>query len=151
MNITSGSNELWSVTRENGRFTVTARRYGHGIGMSQRGAMYMGRQGYTYDQILGFYYEGCTRVAYTLTRSILSPAVNGQTSQEQIIAEQPVTLEPSAGVQAQVTTKSGSLNLRQSPNTSAEVLCTIPQYALIPIYEQERPGAKRPTTVLPAM
>ncbi len=136
MNITSGSNELWSVTRENGRFTVTARRYGHGIGMSQRGAMYMGRQGYTYDQILGFYYEGCTRVAYTLTRSILSPAVNGQTSQEQIIAEQPVTLEPSAGVQAQVTTKSGSLNLRQSPNTSAKVLCTIPQYAVIPIYEQ---------------
>jgi SpoIID/LytB domain protein len=136
MNITSGSNELWSVTRENGRFTVTARRYGHGIGMSQRGAMYMGRQGYTYDQILGFYYEGCTRVAYTLTRSILSPAVNGQTSQEQIIAEQPVTLEPSAGVQAQVTTNSGSLNLRQSPNTSAKVLCTIPQYAVIPIYEQ---------------
>ena len=136
MNITSGSNELWSVARENGRFTVTARRYGHGIGMSQRGAMYMGRQGYTYDQILGFYYEGCTRVAYTLTRSILSPAVNGQTSQEQIIAEQPVTLEPSAGVQAQVTTKSGSLNLRQSPNTSAKVLCTIPQYAVIPIYEK---------------
>ena len=137
MNITSGSCELWSVAQENGRFTVTARRYGHGIGMSQRGAMYMGQLGYTYDQILGFYYEGCKRVAYTLTRSILSPAVNGQTSQEQVIVEQPVNLEPSsASIQAQVTTKSGSLNLRQSPSASAKVLCTIPQYTVIPIYEQ---------------
>ena len=139
MNLTSGSNELWSVTQENGRFIVTARRYGHGIGMSQRGAMYMAQLGYTYDQILGFYYAGCTRVAYTLTRSILSPLVPGQESQQQVFTEQPVPLEtsaPGASVQAQVTTKSGSLNLRQSPNTAAKVLCTIPQYATIPIYEQ---------------
>jgi uncharacterized protein YgiM (DUF1202 family) len=44
--------------------------------------------------------------------------------------------QESASLSAQVTTKSGSLNLRQSPNTSAKVLCTIPQYAVIPIYEQ---------------
>ena len=139
MNITSGSNELWSVTQDNGRFTVTARRYGHGIGMSQRGAMYMAQLGYTYDQILGFYYAGCTRVAYTLTRSILSPIVPGQDSQQQVFTEQPAPLEtpaPGASVQVQVTTKSGSLNLRESPNTAAKVLCTIPQYATIPIYEQ---------------
>ena len=139
MSLTSGSIELWSVTQENGRFTVTARRYGHGIGMSQRGAMYMAQLGYTYDQILGFYYAGCTRVAYTLTRSILSPLVPGQESQQQVFTEQPVSLEtpaPAASVQAQVTTKSGSLNLRASPSASAKVLCTIPQYAAIPIYEQ---------------
>ena len=139
MNITSGSNELWSVTQDNGRFTVTARRYGHGIGMSQRGAMYMASLGYTYDQILGFYYTGCARVAYTLTRSILSPLVPGQESQQQVVTEHPVSLEtpaPAASVQAQVTTQSGSLNLRASPNTSAKVLCTIPQYTVIPIYEQ---------------
>ena len=139
MNLTTGSNELWSVTRENGRFTVTARRYGHGIGLSQRGAMYMSQLGYTYDQILGFYYEGCVRVAYTLTRSILSPAVPGQESQQQVFTEQPAPLEtpaPGASAQAQVTTKSGSLNLRENPSASAKVLCTIPQYAAIPIYEQ---------------
>ena len=45
MNLTAGANELWSVTQENGRFTVTARRLGHGIGMSQRGAMYMAQLG----------------------------------------------------------------------------------------------------------
>ena len=139
MNLTSGSNELWSVTQENGRFTVTARRLGHGIGMSQRGALYMAQLGYTYDQILGFYYEGCVRVAFTLTRSILSATVPGQESQQQVIPEQPAPLEtpaPSALIQARVTTKSGSLNLRQSPHSSAKVLCTIPQYASIPVYEK---------------
>lgn len=137
MNLTSGSNELWSVTQENGRFTVTARRFGHGIGMSQRGAMYMGQLGYTYDQILGFYYPGCIRVAYTLTRSILSPAVPGQKSQEQVITEQPVTLETSpAGLQARVTTPSGSLNLRETPSADARVLRTIPQNETLPILEK---------------
>ena len=137
MNLTSGSNELWSVTQENGRFIVTARRFGHGIGMSQRGAMYMGQLGYTYDQILGFYYEGCTRVAYTLTRSILSPAVPGQKSQEQVITEQPVVLEPSStGLRARVTTLSGSLNLRETPSADARVLRTIPQNETLPILEK---------------
>ena len=134
MGLTTGSAELWSVTQDNGRFTVTARRYGHGIGMSQRGAMQMAKSGYTYDQILGFYYEGCERVAFTLTRSASSPGGNQQT-----VAEQPAPLEtpaPEAPVQARVTTQSGSLNLRQSPNRSAKVLGTIPQYALIPVYEQ---------------
>jgi uncharacterized protein YraI len=102
--------------------------------MSQRGAMQMAKSGYTYDQILGFYYEGCERVAFTLTRSASSPGGNQQT-----VAEQPAPLEtpaPEAPVQARVTTQSGSLNLRQSPNRSAKGLRTTPQYALTPVYEQ---------------
>ena len=38
----------------------TNRRYGHGVGMSQRGAQYRALAGQTYEQILGFYYEGAT-------------------------------------------------------------------------------------------
>lgn len=34
--------------------------YGHNVGMSQYGAYAMGLQGYTYDQILSFYYTGVT-------------------------------------------------------------------------------------------
>ena len=62
MSINSTQNELWSVEGGSGSWRVVARRFGHGIGMSQRGAMQMGSLGYTYDQILGFYYEGCRRV-----------------------------------------------------------------------------------------
>ncbi|WP_448527407.1 SpoIID/LytB domain-containing protein [Parathermosynechococcus lividus] len=41
-------------------FTITGRGHGHGLGMSQWGAYGMALQGYTYDQILGHYYQGVT-------------------------------------------------------------------------------------------
>ncbi len=145
MSVSSGSNELWSVLQTDSGFIVTARRYGHGIGMSQRGAMYMDKLGYAYDQILAFYFEGCTRVQYTLTRSILSPVVAGQPSQEQVIAEQPADLpDPSAPAAtpvpavayAQVNTPRSSLNLRKTASDSAKVLLSIPKGEIIPILEK---------------
>lgn len=41
-----------------GQIKFTGKGYGHGVGMSQRGAMEMGKQGYNYEQILKFYYTG---------------------------------------------------------------------------------------------
>lgn len=143
MSINSMKNELWSVSRTSGGFTVSARRYGHGLGMSQRGAMQMASQGYTYDQILGFYYEGCVRTQYTFTRSILSAVVDGQESGEQITTELPADLSPAPsatpsydGPQARVTTQSGSLNLRAATSDAARILTTIPQYAVIPVLDR---------------
>ncbi len=43
-------------TDENFVFTVSG--YGHGVGMSQYGADYMARQGFTYKEILKHYYAG---------------------------------------------------------------------------------------------
>lgn len=39
-------------------FTFTTYGYGHGVGLSQNGANILGRQGYTYDQILAYYFPG---------------------------------------------------------------------------------------------
>ncbi|MGK7912829.1 MAG: SpoIID/LytB domain-containing protein [Synechococcus sp.] len=39
-------------------FTLTGQGFGHGIGMSQWGASGLAVQGWSYDQILDFYYEG---------------------------------------------------------------------------------------------
>ena len=140
MSINSGKNELWSVSPAVGGFTVTARRYGHGLGMSQRGAMQMAKMGYSCAQILGFYFAGCTQVQYSLTRSILSPVVSGQESREQVTAETPAPIETDAPAQgeilARVNTQKGSLNLRVSPSSSARVLRTIPQYEVIPVLEK---------------
>lgn len=142
MSLNSSKNELWSVTRTSTGFTVSARRYGHGLGMSQRGAMQMAAQGYTYDQILGFYYEGCSRAQYTFTRSILSAVIDGQDSNEKLSTELPADISPAAtpvpdtGLQARVTTQSGSLNLRATASDSARVLTTIPQYSVLPILQQ---------------
>lgn len=77
MSINSRQNELWTVETYADSFKLVARRFGHGVGMSQRGAMQMGSMGYTYDQILGFYYEDCRRVQYALTHTVLSSIESG--------------------------------------------------------------------------
>lgn len=41
-----------------GEFKVTCKGYGHGVGMSQYGADYMARQGFSYKEILSHYYTG---------------------------------------------------------------------------------------------
>lgn len=41
-----------------GGFTFEGRGYGHGVGMSQYGAMEMAKQGYSYEEILKHYYTG---------------------------------------------------------------------------------------------
>ncbi len=43
-----------------GTFTLTVRGYGHGVGMSQYGADYLARQGYSWQEILQYYYTGVT-------------------------------------------------------------------------------------------
>ena len=42
------------------QFTITGTGWGHNVGMSQWGAYCMAKRGYTYDQILKFYYTGIT-------------------------------------------------------------------------------------------
>ena len=44
----------------NGSFTITGTGNGHNVGMSQWGAYAMAQQGYTYLDILQFYYTGIT-------------------------------------------------------------------------------------------
>lgn len=77
LSINGSSNELWSVKTSGSNWIIQARRYGHGVGMSQRGAMQMASMGYSYDQILGFYYVDSVRVQYTFTHTILSPVESG--------------------------------------------------------------------------
>lgn len=45
---------------ENGTFVFKVYGYGHGVGMSQHGAMEMAKNGKTYDEILTHYYSGTT-------------------------------------------------------------------------------------------
>ena len=62
LGLNGGDYELVSVTQEeDGRFTISMRRFGHGVGMSQRGAQWMaGEYGMDYIEILNFYYPGMT-------------------------------------------------------------------------------------------
>ena len=50
----------FDVSYADGEFTFITYGYGHGVGMSQNGANILGKQGYTYDQILAYYFPGIT-------------------------------------------------------------------------------------------
>ena len=59
LSVYGADNEIITVSEDEKAFTLTAGRYGHGVGMSQRGAQYMASEGkWTFKQILDFYYPG---------------------------------------------------------------------------------------------
>ena len=58
--VSGGLGNLGSTKGNNGSFTFIGKGWGHNVGMSQYGALAMARQGYTYLDILQFYYTGIT-------------------------------------------------------------------------------------------
>ena len=131
LSINGGANELWSVGTVDGGFRITVGRWGHGIGLSQRGAQQMAKMGYTYDQVLGFYYEGCERVQYTFTHTIL-PASG---SSDIVTNEQPAEITPAVKNQATVTlpglTDAGSLRYTASEN--GKTLTGVPNGSVVTV------------------
>lgn len=126
MSINSKQNELWTVETYNDSFKLVSRRFGHGVGMSQRGAMQMGSMGYTYDQILGFYYEGCYRVRYAFSHTILSSLESG--GKDTIVnTEPPANITTGSGNTA--TVKLAGVNdrlaIRSGANENASVLTSV--------------------------
>ncbi len=47
-----------NVSNSEGKFVFSGKGWGHGVGMSQYGAKKMAEQGYTYEEILEYYYTG---------------------------------------------------------------------------------------------
>jgi len=85
-------------------------RYGHGVGMSQRGAQYMATSGKTYREILSFYYPGATlgTLSYVFPETVGSSQVStAQTS-------------TSTG-----KVQGGSVNVRSKASTTGSVLETL--------------------------
>lgn len=46
----------FSIVQNDNKVTITTKGFGHGVGMSQYGALGMAKEGYTYDKILKHYY-----------------------------------------------------------------------------------------------
>ena len=79
LSINSGSNETIEVTDAGDSFCISFRRWGHGIGLSQRGAQAMARDfGMSAQEILTFYYPGTElRQVSFAAASYASPAGGG--------------------------------------------------------------------------
>ncbi len=118
MSINVLKNETLAVNEVVGGFKLTARRFGHGVGMSQRGAQQMGKEGLAYDQILDFYFPGITLTRYNMTRTIL-PSIDGtQGGYEEIITDAKTAI-------VTLSNPLDRLNLRSAASTTASVLATM--------------------------
>jgi len=137
LGIQSSENELWSVEKGDNQFKIQARRYGHGMGMSQRGAMYMGKLGYDYAQILGFYYDGCKRVQHSFTNTILS----ADSSDEQTVIEDPADMTDDDSDACRGTVKlasSGSaLAIRSEKSNSSRMIGTAGNGAIVDVLSND--------------
>ncbi len=126
MSLQSASNEIWTVKDNQSSYTLKAGRYGHGVGLSQYGAMEMARQGYTYDYILGFYYPGCTNVQLNLSTGTSPETGSGSESQlpgnEEENTGSTMPSLPQTALGYATVIANGYLNLRQSPSLSAPIL-----------------------------
>ena len=74
LSINGSDNEIVTVQETETALILSARRYGHGVGMSQRGAQTLaGDYRWTYTQILSFYYPGMTLKTVEYTYQMPTP------------------------------------------------------------------------------
>jgi len=134
LSISTAKNELYSVVDIGSAYMIESRRYGHGVGMSQRGAEQMaGKYGMNYQDILSFYYPDMRVERYELMRQpnktpdmrvFATPAPTPSPTPRP--THMPVTRSnmPKGSYLAEVANiaEDSSLNLRESPSLSSDVI-----------------------------
>ncbi len=133
LSINGDNNEIVTVRETENSFVIESRRYGHGVGLSQRGAEWMAlKDNVTFAQILEFYFPGMKLVKMTSQATPLPPidaaflATPGPpatpTPRPTLM---PLTQTPSPGQwRAKVTliAENSSLNLRGEPSLTGPVV-----------------------------
>ena len=147
LSIYGADNEMITLTETDTHFVLEARRYGHGVGMSQRGAQWMaGKYGKLFHEILAFYYPGMTLMRVQAGDPVLptaqpelanSPAPPATPTPRPTLM--PVTADqlPEGAYLASVEgiDDDSSLNLRAEPNTAAEILMRLYKHQQLIVLE----------------
>lgn len=116
---------LYTVANTGSSYTITRCRYGHGVGLSQRGAQQMGKEGHGYEQILRFYYPGATISSMGLaapTDPVL-PTIES------------IPTAAVGGVIGTAKTTSG-VNMRSGPSTSYDKITKLSKNTTLNVYQQ---------------
>lgn len=132
LSINTTNIEIFTIEETKIGYTVYSRRFGHGVGMSQRGAETMaGEYDKTYDEILKFYYPGMTleKIDWTgadLTEIAALPDSVGLARARPTPRPTPAPLPPLQGdeyyARVKLETASSTLNVRGGPATSYGVV-----------------------------
>ena len=150
LSIQSAAYEVFSVEETPDGFAIVSRRYGHGVGMSQRGAQTMaGKYGKNCEEILNFYYPGMTLYRIDWQERELEPLASlpasvGYARPRPTPRPTQAPLPPLTGDQfyARVMLESAasSLNVRKEPNTSCPVVGTLSKSDRVIVMEEAADG-----------
>lgn len=147
LSISGSDNEMLSIVETDTHYLLQARRYGHGVGMSQRGAQWMaGRYGKLFHEIMAFYYPGMTLMRVQSGAAVLptapmvlaaTPAPPATPTPRPTLMPVTTTDLPEGAYVAQVMhiDDDSSLNLRQEPTQAAEVLRRLYKYQKLIVLE----------------
>ena len=119
LSINSSSNETVYVEESADGFTIAFRRWGHGVGMSQRGAQTMAQRGMSFRDILSFYYPGTQLRTLSLTDTTGSGLHDGGAAETPL--GQAVCI--------------GGATLYAAASTGAQSVGNVPAGALVDVYE----------------
>ena len=136
-----------SVSEGETGFTLTAGRYGHGVGMSQRGAQYMASKGKkSFKEILAFYYPGAKIKRYREETAYLPTPdpVLGETPGPVPTATPRPTLMPVTETlpegawlaTVEHIDDDSTLNLREKPSAGSKVLRRLYKHQQLIVLEE---------------
>lgn len=108
---------LFIIEQTDTSWNIYHRRYGHGIGLSQRGAQQRANLGIGYADILSFYFPNTTLTPLAYDRPALTP------------------ISPPDSTNTTVIDTDGPLNVRSGPGTSNPVVGTLPYGARITVID----------------
>ena len=148
LSVSGADNEIVTLQENEESFILSSGRFGHGVGLSQRGAQQMAREGKkTFKDILSFYYPGAVLKKYTGEPAPL-PTPQPQLAKDPGPAPtatprptlMPVTAEnlPEGCRLASVENiaEDSTLNLRAQPSAGAEILMRLYCHQPLVVLEQ---------------
>lgn len=129
LSINSGDNEVIWVDSSDDTITVTFRRWGHGIGMSQRGARVMAEK-YTMDHgsILDFYYPG-TEIRYVSLKDTTGHRIDGG-------GDDPGDEwgEPIGRAEVRLESATSTLSMRKEASKDSDVVVRLNHGTILDVY-----------------
>ncbi len=147
LSVSGANNEIITLKEEENAFVLTAGRFGHGVGLSQRGAQQMARAGEkNFQEILSFYFPGAKIKQYTgepaplpTPHPLLAQDPGPPPTATPRPTLMPVTESLPEGARlasVENIAEDSTLNLRAQPSAGAEILMRLYRHQQLIVLEQ---------------
>ena len=154
MGLNGGDYEMLSVEPMEGGWRICMRRFGHGVGMSQRGAQWMASEyGKDHLEILQFYYPGMSfeTVQWTYAPAELDDTVANLLRARGIsgtAAQLPELGEGEKYARVKLSDAGSQLNMRAQPGTDSEIVSVLVNRSRLIVAESRSDGWSRVRTAV---